>query len=198
MVEAGDTSWVRRPRFYWLNRDLPKTGWFEIWKEDVVAKVRVSGELEPEELWMPDGWTWEGHDHKSRFATFTRPIKRRKPPPSPAGLKGCNREAQDRWAWDWFRFPPYTYKEGNMLRDQEGNLQKVPAESRELLMGFRRGHTLKLDRELFKDGDYFEGEDIRQSALGNSFHTTVVALILGAILHKMEEVEVLCSPSSLG
>ena len=197
LVEAGDTSWVRRPRFYWLNRDLPRTGWFEIWKEDVVAKVRISGELEPEELWMPDGWTWDGHDHKSRFATFTRPIKRRQPPPSPAGLKGCNREVQDRWARDWFRFPPYTYKEENMLRDQEGNLQKVPAESRELLMGFRRGHTLKLDREFFKDGDYFESEDIRQSALGNSFHTTVVALILGAILHRMEEVEVLCSPSSL-
>lgn len=139
LVEAADTSWVRRPRFYWLNRDVPETAWFELNKADVVVKVKIAGELEPEELWLPEGWSWE-HDQKSRLPTFTRPIKRKKPPPSPAGLKGCSREAQDRWSKDDYRFPPYTYKEGNMLKDGEGNLQKVPAESRELLMGFRRGN----------------------------------------------------------
>ena len=190
LIEAGDTSWVRRPRFYWLNRDLPEVAWFEVTKSDVVTRVKISGEQEPEELWLPQDWSWE-HDQKSRLPTFTRPIKRRRPPPSPAGLKGCSREAQDRWSRDAFRFPPYTYKEAS------GNLQKVPAESRELLMGFRRGHTLKLDRELFKKTNYFEGEDARQAALGNSFHTTVVALILGAILYKMGAVDVLCSPSTL-
>ncbi len=119
LIEAGDTSWVRRPRLYWLNRDLPRTGWFEVWKEDVVAKVRIAGELEPEELWIPPGWYWDSHDQKSRLPTFTRPIKRRKPPPSPAGLKGCGREAQERWTNDEFRFPPYTYKVENMLCDHE-------------------------------------------------------------------------------
>ena len=196
LIEAGDTSWVRRPRFYWLNRDVPELAWLEVIKTDVVTKVKIAGELEPENLWLPRDWSWD-HDQKSRLPTFTRPIKRKKPPPSPAGLKGCSREAQDRWARDDYRFPPYTYKEVNMLKDVEGNLQKVPAESRELLMGFQRGHTLKLDRELFKKTDYFEAEDARQAALGNSFHTTVVALVLGAILFKMGVLEVLCSPSTL-
>ena len=197
LVEAGDTSWVRRSRFYWLNRELPPTAWFDVLKEDVVARVRIAGEPEPEELWIPDGWSWESHDQKSRLPTFTRPIKRRAPPPSPAGLKGCSREAQDRWTRDNFRFPPYTYKDENMLRDQEGNFQKVPAESRELLMGFRRGHTLKLDRELCEKLHYVDSEDLRQGALGNSFHTTVVALVLGALLYKIKAVDSLCSPSSL-
>ena len=198
LIEAGDTSWVRRPRFYWLNRELPATAWFDIWKEDVVARVRIAGEPEPEELWIPDGWSWDPHDQKSRLPTFTRPIKRSAAPPSPAGLKeGCSREAQERWTRDNFRFPPYTYKEENMLRDREGNLQKVPSESRELLMGFRRGHTLKLDREMCEKLHYVDSEDLRQGALGNSFHTTVVALVLGAVLYRIKAVDTLCSPSSL-
>ena len=73
----------------------------------------------------------------------------------------------------------------NLLQDEEGNWQKVPAESRELLMGFKRHHTLKLDRVLFKETLWHDSEDIRQAAIGNSFHTTTVALILGAVLEDM-------------
>ena len=52
-------------------------------------------------------------------------------------------------------------------------------------MGFRKNHTKKMDRELFAKMPTIEAEDIRQSAIGNSFHTTTVAVILGTILfHK--------------
>ena len=52
-------------------------------------------------------------------------------------------------------------------------------------MGFPRGHTLRLDRELFKKTHLVASEDARQAALGNSFHTGTLASLHGAILfHK--------------
>ena len=56
---------------------------------------------------------------------------------------------------------------------------------------------MKLDRVLFKDSRWYESEDIRQSALGNSFHTTTVALILGAVLEKMGVLKTCPSPEQL-
>ena len=64
-------------------------------------------------------------------------------------------------------------------------------------MGFRRHHTLKLDRVLFKDAHWHESEDIRQSALGNSFHTTTVSVILGAVLEAMGFLKSSRSPEQL-
>eukprot|EP00435_Cladocopium_sp_Y103_P054778 s889_g18.t1 len=143
------------------------------------------GEMEPEELWVPQGRTWKAKAPELRFPTFTRPIARRRPPPSPAGLEGSSDEAKFRWAHDQFKFPPYTYEEKYLLEDQEGRFYKLPAVSRETLMGFAHGHTLRLDRELFKKTNLAEAEDIRQAALGNSFHTGTLASLLGAILfHK--------------
>ena len=197
LAESGEVSSVRRPRLYWLNRDVPQTPWLTVDSQEVVSKITLSGPVEPDELWMPEGYTWRNPDRRRRFPTFTRPIRRWQPPPDPAGLKGCPKVAQDRWKRDDYRFPPYTYRDENLLQDAEGNRQKVPAESRELLMGFKRHHTLKLDRVLFKDSHWHQSEDIRQAALGNSFHTTTVALILGAVLEKMGFLKVSLSPDQL-
>ena len=184
-AESGEISCVRRPRLYWLNRDVPQMPWMTVEKGDVITRLSLSGPVEPEELWMPEGYSWKNPDRRRKLPTFTRPIRRRKPPPSPAGLKGCPKVAQDRWERDDFRYPPYVYRDENLLQDEEGNWQKVPAESRELLMGFKRHHTLKLDRVLFKETQWHDSEDVRQAAIGNSFHTTTVALILGAVLEDM-------------
>ena len=56
----------------------------------------------------------------------------------------------------------------------------VPAEARKILMDFKKGHTLKLDRELFKKATFEEPEDARQVALGNrnSFHTTAALIFV--------------------
>ena len=197
LAERGDVSTARRPRLYWLNRDVPEMPWICAERGEVVTRLVMSGQPEPDELWLPEGYTWSNDNRRRRLPTFTRPIKRRQPPPQPAGLKGCPRLAQERWKRDSYRFPPYVYKDENLLQDSEGNWQKVPAESRELLMGFKRHHTLKLDRVLFKDTAWHESEDIRQAALGNSFHTTTVALILGAVLEKMGFLKASLSPDQL-
>lgn len=196
-AESGDISTARRPRLYWLNRDVPQMPWMTVEREDVITRLTLSGPVEPDELWLPEGYTWNNPDRRRRFPTFTRPIRRRRPPPSPAGLKGCPKVAQERWERDNYRFPPYVYRDENLLQDGEGNWQKVPAESRELLMGFKRHHTLKLDRVLFKDTPWHESEDVRQSALGNSFHTTTVAVLLGAVLESMGFLKSSLSPEQL-
>eukprot|EP00435_Cladocopium_sp_Y103_P053817 s1948_g17.t1 len=144
--------------------------WFEVDHFELAAVVRMMGEMEPEELWVPGGRTWKAKAPELRFPTFTRPIARRRPPPSPAGLEGSSDEAKFRWAHDQFKFPPYTYEEKYLLEDQEGRFYKLPAVSREALMGFAQGHTLRLDRELFKKTNLAEAEDIRQAALGNSWN----------------------------
>ena len=197
LAESGDISTVRRPRFYWLNRDVPEMPWMTVEKNEVACRLSLSGPTEPDELWLPEGYNWTNPDRRRRLPTFTRPIRRWRPPPEPAGLKGCPKAAQERWKRDDYRFPPYVYRDEHLLQDAEGNWQKVPAESRELLMGFRRHHTLKLDRVLFKDSHWHDSEDARQAALGNSFHTTTVAVILGAILEKMGFIKSCPSPEQL-
>ena len=147
-------------------------------------KVKLIGDPEPEGLWLPEGMSWSGKDRNGRFATFTRPIPRKRPPPDPAGLSQTSEEGRSRWASDAFRYPPYTYEEGNLLLGADGRLHKLPSYCREVLMGFKRGHTRMLDRELFKGATFGQAEDVRCAAIGNSFHTTTVALLLGAILAK--------------
>ena len=185
LCESGDISWVRRPRFYWLSRELPEAPWFEILRGEYAVKVRMFGSLEPFALWVPEGLTWEIDSEAARLPTFTRPIVRRQPPVDPAGLRGASVEARRRWQDDKFRFPPYTYEEKFLLSSPDGRLHKVPATSREVLMGFNREHTKKLDRELFKKASFVDEEDVRMGAIGNSFHTTTVALLMGAILFHM-------------
>lgn len=72
-----------------------------------------------------------------------------------------------------------------MLVDSKSNFHKVP------------GRTPKLDCELFFKTEFTESEDIRQAALGNSFHTGTVALLLGTILHQRGWIEKVRDPESL-
>ena len=118
-----------------------------------------------------------------RFPTFTRSIPRPKPPKAPAGLDSCREETLARWRADRFRFPPCTYAKEFMIRDAQGTMRTLSASERELLMGFERDHTLALAKkipETERDREVFE--DLRRSALGNSFRTILVASLLDHVL----------------
>ena len=185
LAEAADISWVRRPRFYWLSHELPDAPWFEILRNETAVKVRMYGDPEPPQLWLPEGLHWDGIEEGLRLPTFTRPIVRRQPPKDPAGIRGATEATLHRWRSDSFRFPPYTYAEKFLFFTDENTLVKVPADAREVLMGFQKGHTKKLDRELYKKTGFVQAEDERQAAIGNSFHTSTVALLLGSILFSL-------------
>jgi hypothetical protein len=58
-------------------------------------------------------------------------------------------------------------------------MRTLSASERELLMGFERDHTLALAKKIPETERDREGlEDLRRSALGNSFHTILVASLL--------------------
>eukprot|EP00435_Cladocopium_sp_Y103_P052810 s1149_g16.t1 len=197
LVNSSDISRARRPRFYWLSDRLPELPWIDVWHFEVAATVKLSGTVEPDALWVPNGLEWAANGPEARLPTFTRPIVRRQPPPQPAGLSTCSAEAVHRWQHDSYRYPPYTYENKHLLNSPTGQWFKVPADARELLMGFPRQHTCLLDRELFSKTTPEVEEDVRQAALGNSFHTGTVATLLGALLFQKGFLPQAKSPDQL-
>ena len=73
-IEAGDVSWVKRPRYYWLSEQLPERPWFNLQVGEVADECRMEGTCEKKYLWLPQGWSWPSEKPEARFATFTRPI----------------------------------------------------------------------------------------------------------------------------
>ncbi len=58
LAESGEVSSVRRPRLYWLNRHVPQMPWMTVDRQEVACSLKLSGPVEPDELWMPEGYSW--------------------------------------------------------------------------------------------------------------------------------------------
>ena len=182
-IDAGFLSWARRPRLYWISCPL-------IGLEDVTAQQKADydivtylGYCEEISHVLKQGCRWKGgeRDQTLRFPTFTRAIKRRRPPAQPAGLHQTSQGGVQRWEKDEYRYPPYTYESKYMVTTPKGELRPLLAEEREVLMGYPPGFTQALLKKMepakSKDEERSR-EDIMCSALGNSFHTGVVASLL--------------------
>ena len=183
LICSGTLSTVRRPRFFWLSEDVDFSSIGMVEPGPGYKTVHVVGPREPRELWVSPGWTWLGDDSTS-LPTFTRSIPRARPPPQPAGLGHTPTEARQRWTDDNFRYPPYTYKEPFCLSNGS-YLRVCGAAEREVLMGFMPGHTyVRSKHRVVAD------QDVRCSAVGNSFHTGVVSAILRqGLLHLFPSLE---------
>eukprot|EP00435_Cladocopium_sp_Y103_P064011 s1365_g25.t1 len=109
---------------------------------------------------------------------MTRSIPRARPPPHPAGLGATDAVTRERWENDQYRYPPYVYQEKFLVKGPDGLLRTLQAAERELLMGFPKGYTAAmLKKKPETAAEIQSGEDIRCSALGNSFHTNTVAAL---------------------
>ena len=188
LVDAQYLSRVRRPRLFWLSVKLEEASEVEVIEREDFDEVIYRAEGEPTELFLEKDHDWAGgiRDEKLKFPTFTRAIKRVKPPPDPAGLVGLEEVAKLRWKEDNFRYPPYTYKDDFMILTPEVTLRPLKASEREILMGFPQGHVemmAKKPPETPEDRQILE--DLQCSALGNSFHTNSVACVLDHALSSM-------------
>ena len=96
-------------------------------------------------------------------------IKRRQPPPAPAGLLRCDEATLERWTSDEFRFPPYQYMAEHLLVNEEGDLRYLNSEERELLLGFGWHHTRSALSAGQAKQDSQAFEDKRLSLCGDSF-----------------------------
>ena len=181
LVDAKHLSRARRPRLFWLSVPLIKQEEVEMHQGELYDEIIYGAATEPMHAVLEEGWEWISgqRDTALRFPTFTRSIPRAKPPKAPAGLDSCGEETLARWRADQFRFPPYTYAEEFLIRNAQGTMRTLSASERELLMGFERDHTLALAKKIPETERDREGlEDLRRSALGNSFHTILVASLL--------------------
>lgn len=125
-LEAADLAHCRRPRLYWLrNIDLVKGKDLRVQAHGKVrdlttalTKIELKTEKPPLSWFLkPD--TEKLASPEEPFFTFTRPIVRKEPPPSPAGLERASDKAQRRWKGDSYRLPPYAYEDANLVRDKQ-------------------------------------------------------------------------------
>ena len=188
LAESGEVSLVRRPRLYWVSPSLEETEDMEIIEGDRFDRLKFEAFAEPLDVILGPGCEWPGHqaDTALRMPTFTRAIRRKKPPPCPAGLDTTDAAARERWTDHEFRYPPYVYREEFMVKSEDGLLRPMNAEEREVLMGYGRGYTKALFKKAASSPqEEVEQEDARCAALGNSFHTNTVAVIFDAIFSRM-------------
>jgi hypothetical protein len=180
-------SWVRRPRLYWVSWPVQEEPGVIIEKglnSSPLSRVKVplSSPRGDMRQWL--SLPWEMVDAQATFPTFTRSIPRNRPPPSPAGLKGCSLAALERWEIDDFRFPPYTYEDNFMVTDGT-NTRRLNAEEREVIMGFPAGYTAPcLPKSARKSGSV-EWEDVRLGMVGNTFQVYVVAWLFSQLLSSL-------------
>ena len=190
LVDAQHLSRARRPRLFWLSVTLTEEDDVEsIPRQLFTQKVYKAADQEELKDFLAEGAIWApgADDAKLKFPTMTRPIPRLRPPPQPAGLDQIDQPAKDRWIMDSFRYPPYVYQERYMVLDKGSQtLRPLSAQEREVLMGFPINHTKKMWKKTPAGAQEEQAaEDMRCSALGNSFHTNAVASLFGHCFHSM-------------
>ena len=119
-------------------------------------------------------------DPSCPLPTFMKSIKMDRPPPVPAGLLRTPPDAQNRWADDDFRFPPYQYKEQFLVTD--GSLLRyVNSGEREILMGFGPQHTRFCYSASENKKSTSRYEDERLSLVGDSFSMLSFGWVAGQL-----------------
>ncbi|CAK0803353.1 unnamed protein product [Prorocentrum cordatum] len=170
LIDAAGISRVRRPRLYWCNFPVGRGAL----RTSAPARdtVELAAEVEPTELWLLGDACWD-LGSRARLPAFARALPRATPPPAPAGLQECTAHERARWAADDFRFPPCTHKDSNTVATADGGRRVLSPVEREVLMGFWPEHTLPARAASGREGD-----NMRCSQVGNSFHVGVMAWLL--------------------
>ena len=177
-LDAGQICSMRRPRLYWLSRPLQE-GWEEACRASKGRRcVPLTACLPDDSTWLDTGAEYVPASEAARLPTAVRRIPRRRPPERPAGLHRCDAAAKQRWAEENYATPPYQFHESYLVRDALGHWRRPNANEREVLLGFRKYHTLCAVRSSAAKHDPKGTEIIRESLLGNTFHVIVVAWLL--------------------
>ena len=174
-VEAADVGRCRRPRLYWV-KGIQMINGSDL-KVEQQAKIRdleialdkgvIKTEIPPLDWFLNKGAKKLSQENEP-FYTFTRPIMRKEPPPSLAGLERASPKALQRWRGDSFRLPPYAYENANLVTDKSGPRRLLPDEQLRM-MGYTSSH-LTLKSKLTNDQ--------KGHLIGNSFSAIVVARLL--------------------
>ena len=181
-IDAAGISLCHRPRLYWMDWDLHQGEGVEItppvadsnWQGCGV--VRLTAEVKSE-AFLEQGWSvTEGF----RLPTFTTSRPRDQPGYRPAGRDRCAPHELRRWEEDHYRFPPYQYRDHNLLWTRKGAARRPNVQEREAIMCIPVGYTKPCLPKAEQSG--VKWEDTRLSLIGNSWHVGVVTWLLEQML----------------
>ena len=141
------------------------------------VSVTAEAEYPGIQQWITSGAEWPGYSQGYLLPTALKSIKRKRPPPAPAGLRRCDSDTIARWESDQFRFPPYHYLE-RFLFWKNDKWRLANASEKEILLGYGAGHTeLCYSASKIKQSA-IAYEDERLSLLGDSF--SVFSFVIAA------------------
>lgn len=159
---------ISRPRYCWTNKKLPPLPGVKVTDKGDYIEVEALCEYPETAQRLREDSTWDPSDASVVFPTCMKAIKRRQPPPAPAGLSRTPPDAISRWTADAFRYPPYQYKSDYVLWSSKG-WRLLEASERELLHGYGWGHTSLCFSASEIKRSFSEYEDQRCSLVGDSF-----------------------------
>ena len=184
---ASEITPCRRERLYWIDWvleaeagctlrpaiDKSETGYTEV--HFSIDKSFV-GIFEP-------GWAFfEGIEFLGAFTT-AQPSSA--PGANPAGLNKCSYEAKERWHNDRHRFPPYQYRDENLLWHPRHGGRMSTAAERERAMGLPRDFTFNcLPKNEIKP-NRLKHDDTRMSLIGCAWSVPVVSWLLLHLLRPL-------------
>ena len=207
-IDASGVSLARRPRLYWVSRELCAGEGVTVsppednsWSSKGQVRELCAGEgvtVSPPEdnswsskgqvlltaevdtsLYLTPGWKKQS---ELPFPTFTTARPRQYPGRRPAGLDKLNDEEYQQWEADSYRFPPYQYQRIHQVRKgDESRLLNV--EEREVILGFPRQYTQQCMPKS-KQGTT-EHTDCRLTLLGNSWNVTVISWLIAQLASRL-------------
>jgi hypothetical protein len=168
-MNCSDAVPMQRPRLCWSSEELETgpTG-LVFTEEKYWTRVTASAEYPRHDQWIAEGTVWPGGEAGHVLPTAMKSIKRRQPPPRPAGLERCDSDTVARWTADSFRFPPYHYQDRFIFWTGDHWRLCNPGE-KEILSGYGAGHTsLCMSASTIKN-NVEKYHDEMLSLLGDSF-----------------------------
>lgn len=180
---ASGLSLARRERLYWFDWSLES-------EDGVVLRpppnpsatsygiVSFSYVADPR-LVLERGWSL--HPKATCLSTFVAPQPSDHPRNHPAGLDRCDEVAKARWSPDRHRFPPYQYKDCNLV--WKGMEARAPSvRERERIIGLPTDFTFNcLTKSDIKARAQLH-DDVRLTLIGKAWSIPVVAFFLLQLL----------------
>ncbi|CAE7349712.1 unnamed protein product [Symbiodinium sp. CCMP2592] len=119
------------------------------------------------------------------LATFTTSQPSEIQPTHAAGISKCSPDVLARWKDDRHRFPPYQYRDQNLLVHANATKRIPSVDERERCMGMPRNYTFNsLPKNQVKSQPQHH-EDVRMSLVGNAWSVPVIAWLLLQLLNPL-------------
>lgn len=120
-IDSSSVALCHRPRLYWISWDLVSGEGVDIqlppgesWSD--FGTVQLTASFDKGQFLLPGASFW-GED---ALPTFTTSRPRQSAGARPAGLWQCEDHERQRWVTDEFRYPPYQYRDKNMVWTSQG------------------------------------------------------------------------------